>query len=362
MKSATLVAVGDLQLGDSVICVGYGFRSRVPGPEALLEVFSRIRSHWSDADIVFGNLECQLSDLGKDEGSLASAQMRATPGYATALKAAGFTVMNVANNHSVQHGIAAFEESVASLRAQGIAVCGVRGAGPMTTEPAIVTAKSGLRVGFLGYSLRPRQYGTGSSADTPPYAEGTESGITADVAALRPQVDQVVVSLHWGEEFVQQPAAREVALAHAIVEAGASLVLGHHPHVTRPVERYRDAVIVYSMGNFVADMVWQDVLRRGLLVRCRLEDTTATLERATATWIEDDFRPVDAGDASALITGPIEDGMDDAAYAAAIAVTINAQRTAAYAYALANALRFRRGMLRQLLTTTILNKLMPSRS
>ena len=76
----------------------------------------------------------------------------------------------------------------------------------------------------------------------------------ARVRELRPRVDVVVVSLHWGVEYNQSANAGQIALAHALVDAGADLILGHHPHVVQGLERYKGAVIAYSLGNFVFDM------------------------------------------------------------------------------------------------------------
>ena len=78
-------------------------------------------------------------------------------------------------------------------------------------------------------------------------------------------MDVVVVSLHWGEEFVDQPSMQEVELGHAVIDAGATAVLGHHRHVVRPVERYRHGVIAYSLGNLIGDMVWYTAFRRGAI-------------------------------------------------------------------------------------------------
>ncbi len=137
---------------------------------------------------------------------------------------------------------------------------------------AVVATVHGLRVGFLGYSLRPRQYFT----ERPLYAEGSPEGIVADVRAVRPTCDILVVSLHWGDEFIDRPSPADVQLAHAIVDAGADLIVGHHPHVLRGVERYGRGWIVYSLGNFVCDMLWGEELRETAICECRL--TSAGVE------------------------------------------------------------------------------------
>src|SRR5690349_12917072 len=231
-----VAAVGDLQLGDSPVSVGFGLTSRYRS-RGLDGVLSPLRPLFDGADLVFGNLECPLSTAGLDATSWRSAQLRGEPSFAGALARAGFTVLNVANNHAVQHGSDAFRETVDLLTGAGIQCCGVRGEGSWCSQPAILPmpGSTGRRLGVLGYCLRPRQYGT----QEPPFAEGTGAEILGDVVRLKASVDAVVVSLHWGEEFVSQPSRAEVALGHAVIEAGAALIIGHHPHVLRPVERYR---------------------------------------------------------------------------------------------------------------------------
>jgi poly-gamma-glutamate synthesis protein (capsule biosynthesis protein) len=352
MSHVTLAAVGDLQLGDSAICVGYGLRSRYPTASALGALFSGAAQALRGSDVVFGNLECVLTAEGAGTSRLARDQMRGAPEYATALRDAGFTVLNVANNHAVQHGEAAFHETVARLRAVGIAPAGIKGSDGWGAEPVRLTTRGGT-VGVLAYSRRPRQYGTGPV----PYAVGDENAVLADIARLRGEVDHVVVSLHWGEEFVTSPSADEVRLAHAVAERGAGLLLGHHPHVSRPVERYGRSLVAYSLGNFAADMVWYEPLRRGLVMRCTLADGGATLDEAFATWIGSDFVPRRDVAAPAVTAQPRVVAMDGDGYARAIAATVREQQVASYRYAMANAARYRPDVLGRMVWTTVRNKL-----
>lgn len=352
-RTISVAAVGDLQLGDSSICVGFGFASRFR-TRALDQAFTAVLPHLAGADIVFGNLETTLAATGLDRRKWRSAQMRGAPEFAAALRRAGFSVVNVANNHAVQHGPASFDETLRHLEAARIAACGVRGEPPWCARPCRLTLPSGATAGVLGYCHRPRQYGPAA----PPYAEGTLEQMLADVGRLRDQTDQVIVSLHWGEEFVERPSTDEVRVGRALVEGGAALVLGHHPHVLRPIERYGRGVIAYSLGNFVGDMIWQERLREGGILRCRLGP--AGVERAdfTPTRIDDGCVPRTKGAAAAteICEAPVE-GLPPETYRAAIARTVRDQRLAAYRYALRNLWRFSPGMLLQLAATTARNKL-----
>jgi poly-gamma-glutamate synthesis protein (capsule biosynthesis protein) len=350
MTSVRLVAVGDIMLGDSAICTGYGFASRYPDPIAA-DVIAGLRPLFDEADVVFGNLECALSELRHAPRDWASTQLRGRPSFAAALRRAGFNVLNVANNHASQHGDDAFEDTLGHLRDAGIDCVGVRGSGEWCSEPVIATA-SGLRLGFLGYCARPRQY----SSRTPPFAEGTPDEMCADIARLRTDVDHVIVSLHWGEEYVTLPSVSEVALAHRLVEAGASALLGHHPHVVRPVERHRGSVIAYSLGNFVSDMIWYAPFRKTLLVSMELssEVGAATAELLDVT---DAYVPSRATQREMLPLSTSVHALDDLTYQRDVARTIGANRAAMYLHAAKNAHRFRFPTQLRLLDVTARNKI-----
>ena len=279
-------AVGDIALGDHPLCAGFGTHSRcrrkAPG-----FAFDRVAGVLRGADIVFGNLECTLSEHGLQPDDYHSMQMRGAPSYVGGLRGAGFNVLNMANNHSMQHGTEPFLETVSMLRQAGIAVCGVNTSDHRRCAPAIVEA-SGLKVAFLACSMRPRQYFTRD----PLYSEGYLESLAEDVAAARRTADAVVVSLHWGDEFIERPSPEEVAFAHRVMDAGADLIVGHHPHVLRGVERYGRGHVVYSLGNFVCDMFWAEKLRETAILECRLSREGVSDLRLTPARINDDHQPV----------------------------------------------------------------------
>jgi poly-gamma-glutamate synthesis protein (capsule biosynthesis protein) len=351
--SIHVAAVGDLQLGDSPVSVGFGLSSRYRS-RGLDDAFSALRPVLAGADFVFGNLECPLSTAGLDLASWRSAQLRGDPSFAGALARAGFTVLNVANNHAAQHGITAFRETVDLLAEHGIRCCGVRGVGPWCSEPVVLPIPGNRRVGILGYCQRPRQYGP----QEPPFAEGRSAEILSDVERLRGAVDAIVVSLHWGEEFVSQPSRAEVALAHAVIEAGAALIIGHHPHVLRPVERYRHGLVAYSLGNCIADMVWWRRLRQGGVLRCTLDASGAESAELTPIYIDVAYRPAPLARSEGNGLHPL----DEQAYRRAVRRTVRSQRAAAYRHAALNVWRYSPRMLGQLAANTIQNKARALRS
>lgn len=285
-KSVRFGAVGDLTFGDHPMCVGFGAFSRFR-QESPLFPFQKVLPVLRRSDLLFGNLECTHSGHSRRDHDYHSVQMRGEARLVDALPEAGFGVVNVANNHSLQHGNDAFRDTVSMIQRAGLGCCGLA-ADPLATRAVpLVRSVNGLRIGFLGYSLRPRQY----FEHVPLYAEGHADEMLRDVEALARQVEAVVVSVHWGEEFIQEPAPGEIALARRLVDAGAMLVIGHHPHVLRGIEHYGRGCIAYSLGNFVCDMVWDESLRTSAVLECELTPEGVRNVALTPVYINDDFQP-----------------------------------------------------------------------
>jgi len=202
----------------------------------------------------------------------------------------------------MQHGREAFAETVDALRGAGISVCGLAGESYRSVVPTVVE-KNGLRIVFLGWSLRPRGY----FPSGPLYAEGYRDDMLNDVRAARENHDCVVVTLHWGDEYVERPAPAEIGLAREIMDAGADLIIGHHPHVLRGCERYGRGWIVYSLGNFVSDMTWSESMRESAIAECRLTAHGVDHFEFLPVRIADDYRPVPLnGEAAAAVTRKLE--------------------------------------------------------
>ena len=248
-QSIRIIAGGDIMLGDHPIMVGRGVASRICR-HAGYDPLGGLADIVADGDLAVANLESPLSD--PPPLCLPSRRECRAPKIAIeALAASGFHAFTIANNHIQQHGHTAVHETVAALTARGLAAVGLAGDRPGTCRPVDLEVR-GISVRLLGYSLRPRQHFSGATL----YAEGTTDGILADISAGRDAGRITVVCIHWGDEFVAAPSREQVALGRAMIDAGCSLVLGHHPHVLQGWERYRGGVIAYSLGNLVFDMPW----------------------------------------------------------------------------------------------------------
>jgi poly-gamma-glutamate synthesis protein (capsule biosynthesis protein) len=317
--SIQLAAVGDISFGESAQAVGGGVHTtfeRVRHMNAAYP-FEFTRPLFAGADVVFGNLETVLSHRGLARWSVSSMEMRGHPASAERLARAGFTVLNVANNHMMQHGAEAFSDTVWALQGEGLAVLGAAGADRQSTVPVRLDI-GGLRVTLLGYAFEKDKYAQGPVS----YAFGPDCDIVSEVASAKRESDIVLCSMHWGVEFVRHPSGTEERLGREIIDAGAAVVLGHHPHVARRVERYGTGVIAYSLGNFVFDMNWSPWLRTGLVLRAEVTPQGVRHWTTDLVWIGDDYqpRPLDgtnraaAQEALASLSHPPDWTANDATY------------------------------------------------
>lgn len=219
----------------------------------------------SAADVSFVNLETSLARGGQPIPGK-GIWFRSDPEFALELKKAGVDVVTLANNHVLDYDEPAFMETLAALRESSIATCGGGLNIDEARTPAVINA-GGVTIAFLGYSeladifwtySYPRSFRAQKAR--PGVAPMDEKMVVNDIRKARALADHVVVSFHWGEEYVRTPNPRQIGLAHIAIDAGASVVLGHHPHVLQPVEVYGGGVIFYSLGNFVFDQKKPDTV------------------------------------------------------------------------------------------------------
>jgi hypothetical protein len=237
-RSVTIAWVGDMVLASS-----YGMPPDA-GRRSMAPVVGPLRT----ADLTFGNLEETLSQLpdSKCGGSSNCFAFQAPPSFAQRMTSAGFDVMNVANNHADDFGTAGERSTERALRAAGLR---------WTGRPGQITIlrRNGLRVAFLGFA----PYRWASRLDRVGAAQ-------ALVRKAAKAADLVVVAIHagaegsnathvphGGETFLGENRGDSRRFAHAVVGAGADLVVGSGPHVIRGIERYHGRLIAYSAGNFV---------------------------------------------------------------------------------------------------------------
>lgn len=244
----TLAATGDLMLARTIGAA----LARDPTDSPFADVTDVLRS----ADVTVGNLECAMGSGGTPAHKAYT--FLAPPAAAASLADAGFDVLSLATNHSMDYGPQTLSQTIQLLEAAGIRHAGAGLDEASAHRPVFMSIK-GLRLAFLAYVNVPIEgdgFNTQSweaKGDQPGVAWAEPGRIAADVAAARRQADLVIVLLHSGYEGVQLPNDIQRANAHAAIDAGAALVIGSHPHVLQGIEYYHGGVIAYSLGNFVFD-------------------------------------------------------------------------------------------------------------
>lgn len=180
-------------------------------------------------------------------------------------RATGVDVLSVANNHTLDFGRAAFLDTLRHARAAGVATVG-GGADDRSARRPVVLVRGGLRIAFLGYSdVNPLGFPAGPA--TPGTARAWPWQVAEDVRRAKRANDLVVVWFHWGEELVPEPSAAQRRLAAEALAAGATVVLGAHPHVLGGVARpARGRLVAWSLGNFVFPSFRDDTTRTGILL------------------------------------------------------------------------------------------------
>jgi poly-gamma-glutamate synthesis protein (capsule biosynthesis protein) len=204
------------------------------------------------ADVSWVNLESPLTTVndpwpGKD------VRFQGDPRLAAGLADAGVDLVNMANNHALDQGHAGLLDSIRRLERAGVAVVGAGRDAAAARRPVIVRTSGGATVGFLGWTDIIWPGFVAGAAPGVAAASPDMALVTQAIRNLRRRVDYVVVCFHWGVEYTDTPTASQVAQAHAAIDAGADLVIGHHPHVLQGVQLYRGRLIAYSLGDLVFD-------------------------------------------------------------------------------------------------------------
>jgi poly-gamma-glutamate capsule biosynthesis protein CapA/YwtB (metallophosphatase superfamily) len=288
--SITMVALGDVNLGRQV-------GQEILGGDTLYP-FKGIMDSLGRFDLVFANLESQLSDQhGETQSPRNNLIFTGPPGGAWSLRGAGITIVSTANNHALDYGVRALGETIANLDSAKILHVGTSLDSASLYRPMVVI-RDGLTIAFFAC--------TGiMNIENPMWkrfvAEADTSRILPAIRSIRDSVDFVVVSFHGGEEYADSPSPGTKEFAMHVLEGGADLFLGHHPHVPYGIDEVNGRYIVYSLGNFVfrqPDRYWT---QHSFAFSATLtKDAAGT--RITAT----NCLPIEAGLQPRFVTDPRE--------------------------------------------------------
>lgn len=250
----TLIAVGDIMLSRDV--------ERAIKRHGVDYPFTKIQGILKEGDIVFGNLETSVTP-GR-EILVNEMRFRSQPAALQGLVNANVSIVSLANNHVPDFGTKGVLDTVRYLDDAGIRHVGAGKDIEDALAPAFINVK-GTTLAFLAFNdhdVVPDSYG--ASVMRPGTSLMDIDRMKNAVKKAKEHADIVVVSMHSGIEYTAKPNTSQQNFAHAAIDAGAELVLGHHPHVVQTAEKYHGKFIFYSLGNFIFDQIWSEETKRGL--------------------------------------------------------------------------------------------------
>lgn len=274
-QKLTMTMVGDVMMGRHV-----GEVTKRHGADYL---FRHVKPYFDASDYVSGNFEHPIlkDDASKYEQTDKSIHLYTDMDAIHAVKNAGFTVMNLANNHLMDYGEEGLRDTLDVFDRYNMDYVGGGENRKEAKEHINYQDVNGVRVATLGF--------------TDAFVEGTiatkdQNGLlSANPDVLFDMIekaknedhgnaDLVVVNVHWGQEYDTEATPRQKALAKAMVDAGADIIIGHHPHVLQSFDVYKDGIIFYSLGNFVFDQGWTRTKDSAMVQYNLTEDGKATID------------------------------------------------------------------------------------
>lgn len=264
-----LVFTGDINLTDGYFNVGFGISTRIANG---LDPYRKLNRNGNDLWI--GNFEGVASDVTNNTG-FAGEVFRVQPGVLQNLN--HFDVYGLANNHAMQHGKEAYQQTFDAIRGYGSECFGAN------KQKSVVMTHQGKMVSFTGMCLRIEEFTDGPLYwYNPEYKEIEKELKSLPVEAFK------VLYIHWGNEYINRPSSAQKKFAHWLIDIGFDLIIGMHPHVLQGYEEYNGKYIFYSLGNFVFEMAWEPT-KIGAIVKFYLDTKQPSVEYIH---IENDGTPV----------------------------------------------------------------------
>ncbi len=265
-KTITLILVGDIMLDR-----GVEYMVEKQGNGDFRFPFLKIAKELQKANLLFGNLEGVISDKGIKVGSIYS--FRVNPEAIEGLSFAGFNVLSLANNHTFDYTREALEDCLVKLNNTGIDYIGAGFTEKEAYSPLIKKIKD-TKIAFLAYTnLGPETWKAGEKNSGIAWiSEKNFEKIKKDIENAKSQADILIVSLHSGEEYSNEPTQFQIDFSKMAIETGADLIVGHHPHVIQRNEKYKNGYIFYSLGNFIFDQGFSEKTMKGQILEILIKD------------------------------------------------------------------------------------------
>lgn len=240
LRTIIVSAIGDCTLGtDSRFPYGGRFDTTLKAVgNDYGYFFNNVRTVLENDDLTIANLETTLTIANKqaNKGDPDEAYFfKGDPSYTQILKQGSIEAVNLANNHTYDYLFQGYQDTMSNLNQAGILFFGY--------DNKAVTNVNGIKIGMLGYNLVGR-------LEEGININGLQKQVASDIEQMKQDCELVIVSFHWGIEGSKVVTKKQSALGHFVIDSGADLVLGHHPHIIQKVENYNGKYIVYSLGNF----------------------------------------------------------------------------------------------------------------
>jgi poly-gamma-glutamate synthesis protein (capsule biosynthesis protein) len=254
-KTFSIVAGGDIMLNRGTKKFLDQFGPRYP----FMELHSEISKH----DIAFANLESPLSLRGRRFQPHKGIYFRAAPSVIQGLIYSGFDVLSLGNNHALDWGVEALQDTMQLLDLGGLKYSGAGKTREEALEPAVFSVK-GTSVAIIALNdIYPFRLEEGGSMSTLTY---DRTALEQEIALMKEKYDVVVASFHSGIEYITEPEAEKIDKMRNLIDLGVDVILGSHPHVIQGIEVYNGGLIAYSLGNLIFDQSWSKETSLGLLL------------------------------------------------------------------------------------------------
>lgn len=288
-KPIELIFVGDIMLDR-----GVKYMVEKHGNNDFSFPFFKIADEIKNADLIIANLESQISNKGSNAGSIYS--FRAPIEAMQGLIYAGIDIVSLANNHAFDYSGQALKDSSERLVNNNISPIGA-GNEYQAFSPTIKTingsTNSPLSLAFFAYTdqMPVSAQAKGENFGIAVINKDNIARIKTDIELAKQLTDIVVVSLHWGTEYAKEPSLEQTNLAQNIIDAGADLVIGHHPHVIQKYEKYKNGYIFYSLGNFIFDQGFSDETMEGAIAKIIIKDKKISSVSSLKIIMNEFFQP-----------------------------------------------------------------------
>ena len=264
-----ILFTGDINLGR---CIAKRTLSAQAGTNNFNYPFQFVAEELRASDITVGSMDGSLSDESPSMPCPDSMNLIAPTKMVEGLQLSGFDVMTIATNHIKDCGEKGFEcdnkalfDTINTLKTAGIQVVGA-GNNLQESRLPVIVERNGIRFAFLGINqIDERVWAGENTPGTAPLSKAYIDKIKAEITSAKQIADVVIILPHWGKEYDARPKDIQRVWARDFISAGASLVIGNHPHIIQPMEIFSDKLIFYALGNFIFDQE-QDFQRESIVV------------------------------------------------------------------------------------------------